>query len=91
MLAARSSGAATVDPASRLRKLSVASISGLRAHRNSQDNSRESRAHSLHQQAALQRARKAAIVREIETNWYLKLYGLAREDTIAYQTRMPYR
>lgn len=78
------------DP-NRHRKHSVASVSGLRAHRNSQDSNRENRAHSLHQQAALQRARKAALVREIETNWYLKLCGLSREDTVAYRTGMVYR
>uniref|UniRef100_A0AAY4DKR5 NADP-dependent oxidoreductase domain-containing protein n=1 Tax=Denticeps clupeoides TaxID=299321 RepID=A0AAY4DKR5_9TELE len=92
MLAARSGGAVGArgihDEPPRLKKHSVASLSGSRAHRNSQDNSRESR---LFQQAALQRARKAAIIREIETNWYLKLCGCAKEDTVACQTGMQYR
>ncbi|KAK2847033.1 hypothetical protein Q5P01_010032 [Channa striata] len=70
------------------RKHSVASLSGMRAQRsNSQDAKRTS---SCGKQGAQLRY-KAALVREMETNWYLKMFGLSKEETVAHKTGMPYR
>ncbi|KAK5904382.1 hypothetical protein CesoFtcFv8_005957 [Champsocephalus esox] len=70
------------------RKHSVASLSGTKAHRsNSQDAKRGSSASRL----AAQQRHKAALIREMETNWYLKMFGLGKEDTVSHQTGMPYR
>ncbi|XP_045359125.1 voltage-gated potassium channel subunit beta-1 isoform X1 [Leopardus geoffroyi] len=37
------------------------------------------------------RARQLALVREVEMNWYLKLYDLSSEHTAAHTTGMPHR
>ncbi|XP_024596965.1 voltage-gated potassium channel subunit beta-1 isoform X1 [Neophocaena asiaeorientalis asiaeorientalis] len=37
------------------------------------------------------RARQLALVREVEVNWYLKLWELSSEHTTAYTTGMPHR
>ncbi|XP_007457709.1 PREDICTED: voltage-gated potassium channel subunit beta-1 isoform X1 [Lipotes vexillifer] len=37
------------------------------------------------------RARQLAVVREVEVNWYLKLWELSSEHTTAYITGMPHR
>lgn len=39
----------------------------------------------------LAQTRKAELILEIETKWYLKLCGRAKEDCVAFQTGMPYR
>lgn len=91
MIAARSSsvGRGGPDESSRHRRQSAASLAGHRGHRSSQESNRDS--HAQHRQAALLRARRAFLIREMETNWYLKLCGRAREDSVAYETGMPYR
>ncbi|KAK2847745.1 hypothetical protein Q7C36_009427 [Tachysurus vachellii] len=77
------------DDSLRHRKQSAASLSGLRSQRSSQDGSRDARRQS--QQTSLAHARKAELIREIETKWYLTLCGRAKEDGVAFQTGMPYR
>ncbi len=91
MIAARSSSVGRGGPEEppRHRRQSAASLAGHRGHRNSQESTRDS--HAQHRQGALLQARKAFLIREMETNWYLKLCGRAREDSVAYETRMPYR
>ncbi|KAJ8367989.1 hypothetical protein SKAU_G00080170 [Synaphobranchus kaupii] len=84
MLAASRSGA---HEPPRIRRHSVASLGSSRAQRNAQENNRENRSNSI----AQQRARKIILIRELETNWYLKTCGLSREETTAHQTGMPYR
>lgn len=37
------------------------------------------------------RARQLALVREVEMNWYLKLYDLSSEHTAAHTAGMPHR
>ncbi|CAB1423560.1 unnamed protein product [Pleuronectes platessa] len=90
MLAARSSVGGVGgghQPPHVHRRLSVASLSGTRAHRNSiQDAKRTS---SSGKQGAQQR-HKATLIRELETTWYLKMFGLGKEETVAHQTGMPY-
>ena len=87
-MAARSSGPPL--PPKAHRKQSVASLSGSRGHRNSQDASKDRRSSLAAAQGAPLR-RKAAMVREVETVWYLKTLGLGREDSVACRTGMPYR
>ncbi|KAG1944623.1 voltage-gated potassium channel subunit beta-1, partial [Pimephales promelas] len=89
MIAARSSSVGHRGPEepSRHRRASAASLAGHRGHRSSQ----ETRDHGPLRQAALLRVRRALLIREMETNWYLKLCGRAREDSVAYETGMPYR
>ncbi|KAM9358961.1 voltage-gated potassium channel subunit beta-1a isoform 2-T2 [Symphorus nematophorus] len=94
MLAARSSGGGVGGPGGghqpphMHRRQSVASLSGTRAHRgNSQDAKRSA---SSGKQGA-QHRHKAVLIREMETNWYLKMFGLGKEDTVAHKTGMPYR
>lgn len=94
MLAARSSGGGVGPPGGGHppphvhRRQSVASVGGARAQRsNSQDGKR---GYASGKQGAQHRNR-AALIRELETNWYLKMFGLGKEDTVAYQTGMPYR
>lgn len=94
MLAARSSGGGVVGPGGGHpphhvhRKQSVASLSGTRTHRsNSQD---AKRSFSSAKQGA-QHRNKVMLIREMETNWYLKMFGLGKEDTVAHKTGMPYR
>uniref|UniRef100_A0A3P9M7P6 Voltage-gated potassium channel subunit beta-1 n=1 Tax=Oryzias latipes TaxID=8090 RepID=A0A3P9M7P6_ORYLA len=92
MLAARSSGGGVGGPAgihqpSHVhRKQSVASLSGTKA-RNSLDGKRGS---SSGKKSALQQ-HKAALIREMETNWYLKMFGLGKDETVAHKTGMLYR
>lgn len=91
MLAARSSGggiSGAHQPPHVHRKHSVASLSGARAHRsNSQD---AKRSFSSGKQGP-QHRHKAALIREMETSWYLKMFGLSKEETVAQKTGMPYR
>lgn len=92
MLAARSSGGGVGGgghpPHHVHRRQSVASLSGTRALRsNSQDVKRNS---SSGKQGAQQR-HKAELIRELETSWYLKIFGLGKDDTVAQKTGMPYR
>ncbi|KAI5611338.1 voltage-gated potassium channel subunit beta-1 isoform X1 [Silurus asotus] len=91
MFAARTGtvGRGIPDEALRHRKQSAASLSGPRGQRSSQDSSRDSRRQSQH--TVLAQARRVELIREIETKWYLKLCGLAKEDCVAFQTGMPYR
>ncbi|XP_060690146.1 voltage-gated potassium channel subunit beta-1a isoform X3 [Hemiscyllium ocellatum] len=85
MLAARTGSSATkLDEISKLRKYSVNSLNKER-QKFSQD-SRNSTAIQM-----WQRFQRLAIVRASEMNWYLKVYDLSLEDTVAYQTRMIYR
>ncbi|KAL4646998.1 voltage-gated potassium channel subunit beta-1 isoform X1 [Arapaima gigas] len=93
MLAARSSsvaGRGGHEEPPRLRRQSVASLGSGRNTRSAQETNRENRSNSSVQQGH-QRARKAALIRELETNWYLQLFGLSREETTAQRTGMPYR
>lgn len=92
MIAARSGSVGRGGPEdpSRHRRQSAASLLGNRNQRSSQENTRDG-SHSHNRQVALMRARKAFLIREMETNWYLKLCGRAKEDSVAYQTGMPYR
>uniref|UniRef100_A0AAV2J3L8 Uncharacterized protein n=1 Tax=Knipowitschia caucasica TaxID=637954 RepID=A0AAV2J3L8_KNICA len=83
MLAARSSGGG-VQPPHIHRKHSVASLSGTKRNspdkRNASAGKTQSRSHN-----------KASLIREIETTWYLKMFGLGKEETVATRTGMPYR
>lgn len=94
MLAARSSGGGVGGPGvghpphHGHRKQSVASLGGTKAHRSSSQDAK--RGASSGRQGA-QHKHKAALIREMETNWYLKMFGLGREDTVAHQTGMSYR
>ncbi|XP_055736697.1 voltage-gated potassium channel subunit beta-2-like isoform X2 [Salvelinus fontinalis] len=93
MLAARSSGGGvgghTGPPGHR--KHSVTSLSGSRGHCNAQDGSKDRRSSTPGQQAAAPHRNKAALIREMETHWYLKMCGLARGDSVAQKTGMLYR
>ncbi|KAJ3590092.1 hypothetical protein NHX12_008046 [Muraenolepis orangiensis] len=82
MLAARVSGVSQGALAKSQRKQSVASTS----RRNSQEGKRGSSA-----SRQLLPRNKAAMIREIETNWYLKMYGLGKDEMVATKTGMPYR
>lgn len=86
LAASRSGGVGGAHPPFH-RKHSVASLSGAKAHRNSQDTRRSS---SVAKQAAHNR-QKATLIREMETTWYLKMFGLGKEETVATKTGMPYR
>ncbi|XP_055369971.1 voltage-gated potassium channel subunit beta-1a isoform X5 [Betta splendens] len=90
MLAARSSGGGVGghQPPHVHRRQSVASLGGTKTQRsNSQDGKRGA---APGRQGAPQRHR-AALLREMETNWYLKMFGLGREESVAHRTGMPYR
>ncbi|KAL7879110.1 hypothetical protein AOLI_G00100840 [Acnodon oligacanthus] len=93
MIAARSSSVGRGGPeeTSRHRRQSAASLASRSQRNSAQENSREGRTHSHSQQVALARARRALLIREIETNWYLKLCGRGKEESVAFQTGMPYR
>lgn len=76
----------------------MASLGGAKAQRsNSQDGKRGAgnvaAAAASGKQGALQQQQRsrAALLREMETSWYLKMFGLGKEDTVAHQTGMPYR
>ncbi|MBN3324632.1 KCAB1 protein, partial [Atractosteus spatula] len=90
MFAARSGsvgGRGPEDPL-RARKHSLVSLNS-KALRNAHENGRENRSNSVVQ--GQQKARKFALMRELETSWYLKVFGLSHADTTAAETGMPYR
>lgn len=70
------------------RKQSVASLGGAKAHRSS---SQDTKRGSSSGRQGVQHKHKAALIREMETKWYLKMFGLGKEDTVAHQTGMSYR
>lgn len=91
MLAARTGtvGGKGTDEPLKLRKQSVLSLgSRERALKSSAESSKEGRARAGQPQ---QRARRLALLRELEMNWYLRLCELSHEYTIAYTTGMPHR
>lgn len=105
MLAARSSGGGVSGPGVGghppphvHRRQSVASLGGTKAQRsNSQDGKRGTSnvvatpgKQGVLQQQQNQRSR-TMLLREMETSWYLKMFGLGKEDTVTQQTGMPYR
>lgn len=91
MLAARTGtvGGKSADESLKLRKQSVLSLGSRdRAVKSSAESSKESRARPGQPQ---QRARRLALLRELEMNWYLRVCELSQEFTIAYTTGMPHR
>ncbi|NXI19084.1 KCAB1 protein, partial [Irena cyanogastra] len=91
MLAARTGtvGGKSGDESLKLRKQSVLSLgSRERALKSSAEGSKEGRARAGQPQ---QRARRLALLRELEMNWYLRVCELSHEYTIAYTTGMPHR
>ncbi|CAK6965190.1 voltage-gated potassium channel subunit beta-1a isoform X1 [Scomber scombrus] len=91
MLAARSSGGGVSSghqPHHAHRRQSVASLSGMKAQRS---NSQDAKRSSSSGKQGVQQRHKAALIREMETSWYLKMFGLGKEETVAYKTGMPYR
>ncbi|RMC01882.1 hypothetical protein DUI87_21043 [Hirundo rustica rustica] len=91
MLAARTGtvGGKSVEDPLKLRKQSVLSLGSRdRARRSSAESRQESRVRPAQPQ---QRARRLALLRELEMNWYLRLCELSYEYTIAYTTGMPHR
>ncbi|XP_015147135.1 voltage-gated potassium channel subunit beta-1 isoform X1 [Gallus gallus] len=90
MLAARTGtvGNKNAEEALKLRKQSVLSLgSRERASRGSTEGTKEARA----KLAAQQRARRLALLRELEMSWYLRGCELSHEHTVAYTTGMPHR
>ncbi|NWW75073.1 KCAB1 protein, partial [Climacteris rufus] len=91
MLAARTGtvGSKGAEESLKLRKQSVLSLGSRdRALKSSSEGSKEGRPRSGQPQ---QRARRLALLRELEMNWYLRLCELSHEFTIAYTTGMPHR
>lgn len=91
MLAARSSGGGVGgghQPPHVHRKHSVASLGGSRAHRSNSQDAKRSSSSGKH---GAQQRHKEALIREMETTWYLKMFGLGKEETVAHKTGMPYR
>lgn len=94
MLAARSSGGGVGGPGGGHlppnvhRRQSVASLSGSKAHRS---NSQDAKRNSFSGKKVAQQRHKAALIRELETSWYLRMFGLGKEETVANKTGMPYR
>ncbi|KAJ7420360.1 hypothetical protein WISP_48755 [Willisornis vidua] len=91
MLAARTGtvGGKSADESLKLRKQSVLSLGSRdRALKASSDSGKEGRARPGQPQ---QRARRLALLRELEMNWYLRVCELSHEYTIAYTTGMPHR
>ncbi|GAB0193796.1 voltage-gated potassium channel subunit beta-1 [Grus japonensis] len=91
MLAARTGtvGNKNAEEALKLRKQSVLSLGSRdRALKNSSESGKEGRARASQPQ---QRARRLALLRELEMNWYLRVCELSHEYTIAYTTGMPHR
>ncbi|KFP05806.1 Voltage-gated potassium channel subunit beta-1, partial [Calypte anna] len=92
MLAARTGtmGNKNAEEALKLRKQSVLSLgSRERARKSSSESGKERGARSV---PALQpSARRLALLRELEMNWYLRGCELSREFTIASTTRTPNR
>ncbi|NXL23859.1 KCAB1 protein, partial [Setophaga kirtlandii] len=93
MLAARTGtvGGKSADESLKLRKQSVLSVGSRdRALRSSADSSKEGQGRARAGQPQ-QRARRLALLRELEMNWYLRVCELSHEFTIAYTTGMPHR
>lgn len=91
MLAARTGtvGNKNAEETLKLRKQSVLSLgSRERAVKSNSESGKESRARAGQLQ---QRARRLALLRELEMNWYLRICELSHEYTIAYTTGMPHR
>ncbi|OPJ85465.1 hypothetical protein AV530_001690 [Patagioenas fasciata monilis] len=91
MLAARTGtvGNKNAEEALKLRKQSVLSLGSRdRAPKCPSEGGKEPRGRAGQPQ---QRARRLALLRELETNWYLRLCELSHEFTIAYTTGMPHR
>ncbi|XP_025735740.1 voltage-gated potassium channel subunit beta-1 isoform X1 [Callorhinus ursinus] len=92
MLAARTgaAGSQTAEEHTKLRKQSGLSIGGKdKSPKKAPENGKDS---SLSPSGRSQlRARQLALVREVEMNWYLKLYELSGEHTSACTTGMPHR
>ncbi|XP_074009113.1 voltage-gated potassium channel subunit beta-1 isoform X4 [Numenius arquata] len=91
MLAARTGtmGNKNAEEALKLRKQSVLSLgSRERALKSSSESVKEGRGRGGQLQ---QRARRLALLRELEMNWYLRVCELSHEYTIAYTTGMPHR
>lgn len=92
MIAARtgSVGSRGPDETSRLRKQSVLSLGNRdRAPKTSSETSKDNRLNATGQMQ--QRARRLALMRELEMNWYLNICELSYEHTVAYTTGMPHR
>ncbi|XP_068000965.1 voltage-gated potassium channel subunit beta-1 isoform X1 [Melanerpes formicivorus] len=91
MLAARTGtmGNKNAEESLKLRKQSVLSLgSRERALKSTSESGKESRGRGGQPQ---QRARRLALLRELEMNWYLRVCELSHEYTIAYTTGMPHR
>ncbi|XP_061861569.1 voltage-gated potassium channel subunit beta-1 isoform X1 [Colius striatus] len=91
MLAARTGTVGNKNPEEtlKLRKQSVLSLgSRERALKSSSEAGKEGRGRAGLPQ---QRARRLALLRELEMNWYLRVCELSHEYTIAYTTGMPHR
>ncbi|XP_054241688.1 voltage-gated potassium channel subunit beta-1 isoform X4 [Indicator indicator] len=91
MLAARTGtmGNKNAEESLKLRKQSVLSLgSRERALKTTSESGKESRGRGGQPQ---QRARRLALLRELEMNWYLRVCELSHEYTIAYTTGMPHR
>ena len=92
MLAARTgtAGSQILEEKPKLRKLSGLPIGSIdKSPKKASENGKDS---SLSPSGQTQlRARQLALVREVEMNWYLKLWELSSEHTTAYTTGMPHR
>ncbi|XP_061050524.1 voltage-gated potassium channel subunit beta-1 isoform X1 [Eubalaena glacialis] len=92
MLAARTgtAGSQILEENPKLRKLSGLPIGSKdKSPKKASENGKDS---SLSPSGQTQlRARQLALVREVEMNWYLKLWELSSEHTTAYTTGMPHR
>uniref|UniRef100_A0A8C0F2A8 Voltage-gated potassium channel subunit beta-1 n=1 Tax=Bubo bubo TaxID=30461 RepID=A0A8C0F2A8_BUBBB len=91
MLAARTGtvGSKNAEETLKLRKQSVLSLGTReRTLKSSSESGKEGRARASQPQ---QRARRLALLRELEMNWYLRVCELSHEYTIAYTTGMPHR
>lgn len=64
------------------RKQSVASISGTKTKEVKRNSTAGKQGAYRH---------KAVLIREMETKWYLKMFGMGKEETVAHKTGMPYR
>lgn len=94
MLAARSSGGGVGGPGGGHqppnvhRRQSVASLSGAKVHRS---NSQDVKRNSFSGKKVAQQRHKAALIREFETSWYLRMFGMGKDESVAAKTGMPYR
>ncbi|XP_069474531.1 voltage-gated potassium channel subunit beta-1 isoform X1 [Ambystoma mexicanum] len=93
MFAARTGavgGKIAVEDNAKLRKYSVVSLSSRdKALKGLSDNGKGKR-HSAAGQVP-QKARRFALMREMEMNWYLSTFELSYEHSVAITTGMPYR